>query len=151
LSRCRKTPYFEIISQLATGGAAPAPAPDGKNTVVFRTTSWHETPDALAYAKVWKDPGGHIIDVDIEINAVPGTMPYLLANLDPGVEPEQHDQARIDLQTLMTHEFGHFIGLAHTCQKTNPSPCSRKSCPHTNAVTPPSTFRSKTEERVAGR
>ena len=42
-------------------------------------------------------------------------MPYPLANLDPGVSPPKNGQMRIDLQTLMTHEFGHFLGLAHTC------------------------------------
>ena len=115
-------PSFQIIPQFATGGSPPIPAHDGNNTIVFQTTTtgWDNLPgnppsDALAYASPWKQPSGDILDVDIEINAVPEYMPYPLANLDPGVSPPKNGQMRIDLQTLMTHEFGHFLGLAHTC------------------------------------
>ena len=117
-------PSFQIIPQFATGGSVPEPAPDGNNTIVFQTDpdSMEFPPGALAYTKVWWQPNGNIVDADIQINAIPGgpeAMPNLLANLDPGSPPEQHAQARIDLQTLMTHEFGHFLGLAHTCWSTD--------------------------------
>jgi MYXO-CTERM domain-containing protein len=114
-------PSFQIIPQFATG-SAPTPWHDGNNTIVFQTdpNSTEFPPGALAYTQVWWQPNGNIIDADIQINAIPGPagMPYLLANLDPGSPPEQHDQPRIDLQTLLTHEFGHFLGLAHTCEST---------------------------------
>jgi MYXO-CTERM domain-containing protein len=108
------SPYFQIIPQLSTGGSVPGAVNDGKNSIIFQTTGWDEYPDALAFTKVWKEPSGKIVDADIEINASPNA-PNPLANLDPGVAPPQHGQFRVDLQALMTHEFGHFLGLAHTC------------------------------------
>jgi MYXO-CTERM domain-containing protein len=108
------SPYFQIIPQLSTGGAVPDAVNDGKNSIIFKTTDWGEYSEALAFTKVWKEPSGKIVDADIEINATLAS-PNPLANLDPGVAPPQHGQFRVDLQTLMTHEFGHFLGLAHTC------------------------------------
>ena len=94
-------PSFQIIPQFATGGSPPIPAHDGNNTIVFQTTTtgWDNLPgnppsDALAYASPWKQGSGGILDVDIEINAVPEYMPYPLANLDPGVSPPKNGQMR---------------------------------------------------------
>jgi MYXO-CTERM domain-containing protein len=44
---------------------------------------------------------------------VPG-VGFEWANLDPGASSGGH-LPLVDLQTVMTHEFGHFLGLAHTC------------------------------------
>lgn len=106
-------PYFEILPQLATGGSVPAVVNDGKNSIIFETTNWDGPYGALAYTRVWKDPSGHIVDADIAINAVPG-IGFEWANLDPGATTGGH-LPPVDLQTVMTHEFGHFLGLAHTC------------------------------------
>jgi MYXO-CTERM domain-containing protein len=108
-------PSFEIITQLSTGGAVPGVASDGKNSIIFETTDWGDNdPLALAFTSVWREPSGQIVDADIEINATDPTL-IAWANLDPGGPPYQNAIVPFDLQTVMTHEFGHFLGLAHTC------------------------------------
>jgi MYXO-CTERM domain-containing protein len=105
-------PSFEIITQMASGGPAPQSGPDGINAVIFRTDAWPAAyGDAIALTSRNTDPSGRIFDADIEVNAVTNLYPW--ANADPNATT--HGDAFIDLQSAITHEFGHFVGLAHTC------------------------------------
>ncbi|HLK88839.1 MAG TPA: MYXO-CTERM sorting domain-containing protein [Polyangia bacterium] len=107
-------PFFTILPQMAKDGATPPTVHnDGQNTIAFETASFDAGMEVLAATTTWKEPDGHIVDADIRINAVPGATP--LGNLDPGAPLSRHGQVLVDLQTLMTHELGHFLGLAHTC------------------------------------
>ncbi|HEY2730498.1 MAG TPA: hypothetical protein VGK52_11180 [Polyangia bacterium] len=114
-------PYLEIVPTLAPVNApAPSVADDAKNVIVFRTDRWpsDHDPSALAVTSVTSEGDGHISDVDMEINATSSTMRWM--NFDPGFLPpaDQHmDADYYDLQNALTHEFGHFIGLDHTCFK----------------------------------
>jgi hypothetical protein len=103
-------PSFEIVVAMAPDGAKGAAAKDLNNVVVFTEAGWPYQADALALTTHYADHAGRIIGTDIEIN--PNVT---WANLDPGAPPESHGIERFDLQTVMTHEFGHFVGLAHTC------------------------------------
>ncbi|HXU64128.1 MAG TPA: MYXO-CTERM sorting domain-containing protein [Polyangia bacterium] len=108
-------PSFEIITQLASGGSVPNVGPDGQNVLVFQTETWDHNPDAIALTSRNTDPSGRIFDADIEVN-VAGAWKW--ANLDPNAS--SHVSGNFDLQTALTHEFGHFLGLAHTCYNPDP-------------------------------
>lgn len=115
-------PSFEIITQLSSGGPPPSKGPDGINAVIFRTDEWPAIyGDAIAVTSRNTDPSGRIFDADIEINAVTNLYPW--GNLDPNAS--LHGDAVLDLQTAITHEFGHFLGLAHTCYHEGPDPAPR--------------------------
>lgn len=102
-------------------------APDRKNRVIFRRNTWcRNTTDtrymkcyersALAITSVWAETTtGRIIDADVEVNAVNYTWADLVEH--PELFNENNMQ---DLQNALTHEFGHVIGLDHTCATDNP-------------------------------
>lgn len=76
------------------------------NIVLFREDVWPYPggQDALGITFVTFDPtNGDIWDADIEINAVDEP----LSSGDP-------NSSQVDLDSLLTHEVGHLLGLAHT-------------------------------------
>jgi len=78
------------------------------NIVLFREDEWPYPggQDALGVTFINFDPkSGEIWDVDIEVNAVAEPL---------SVEPAADD---VDLDSLLTHEAGHLLGLAHTQDK----------------------------------
>jgi hypothetical protein len=123
-------PYLEIVPTLSAQETPPPSGYDARNSIIFRTDNWTMSGkpsgpkvidyafEALAVTWTTAKPDGHIVDVDIEINAIN----KIWMNLDPGVVvPFDHgDVVEVhDIQNTLTHEFGHLLGLDHTC--FNPS------------------------------
>jgi hypothetical protein len=114
-------PSFEIVPTLAPPGAVPPRVrgdnqADGQNIVVFRTDGWEDdfhAEAALALTTVVQKSDGRILDADMEINAFDKAW----GNLDPGspLLAGPPEERIFDLQSAITHEFGHFLGLDHTC------------------------------------
>ncbi len=79
------------------------------NVIVFRDTEWPHldegsgTTDTIALTTVTYDvTKGDIFDADMEINSVQNQFTTDDLMVD------------VDLQSVMTHEAGHFLGLAHS-------------------------------------
>jgi hypothetical protein len=130
-------------------GDAPAARYDAKNSLVFRTTTWCPTvdaqtgcydPSALAITSVFVNKkDGRIRDADIEVNAKHFVWADL--DLDPSVQNKQ------DLQNALTHEFGHLIGLDHTCFPTGTAgeaPLDNEGQPAPNCDAAPEAVRETT-------
>jgi len=104
-----------------------AVANDGHNRIIMRTGVWSRDPDdptvmahdptQVAVTTVFSrsHPGslddGMILDADIEVNDVDFQWAII-----PDGPISVHDYGNsYDLASALTHEMGHFIGLAHTC------------------------------------
>jgi len=77
------------------------------NVILFQDSMWRyrDVSQTLAKTSVtYNDETGEIYDADIEINTA--NEPISISN-EPG-------EVKADLQAILTHEVGHFIGLAHS-------------------------------------
>ncbi len=109
---------LDLVATNVAEGSAPVGF-DRKNRVTFRRTSWCKEPrkpdepcydpSALAITSVFaRKSDGTILDSDMEINA----QNFSWADLVADGAAARNSQ---DIQNTLTHEFGHIIGLDHTC------------------------------------
>jgi len=86
-----------------------AVAYDGINLVTWVKEGWQYDPKTIAYTTLWVTNTGQILDADIELN-------------DEFFDwsTETNDQ-QMDIQNVLTHEVGHFIGIGHSIETTDSS------------------------------
>ncbi len=109
--------YFRVLPNLPTWQLSGyLPSGQNANTVSFRH-KWNDNaihrPGAIAITIATFDPyTGEIYDADIELNTFDERT-----NQDGfrfSTSATLGDPAAADLQTILTHEFGHFMGLSHS-------------------------------------
>jgi hypothetical protein len=114
-----------IFTVLSVPDVAGPVGMDYHNRMIFRQDEWCRDPaprksndppcydpSALAITSVFQLKNtGEILDADMEINAHNFTWGDFVAH------PESFDTNTQDFQGTVTHEFGHVIGLDHTCFK----------------------------------
>jgi hypothetical protein len=91
---------------------------DGHNRIITRTGDWPHDRSQVALTTVFSRsrPGAladEIIEADIELNDADWDWAIIP---DPdGTTLGQHVAMAFDVRSALTHEVGHFIGLAHDC------------------------------------
>lgn len=80
-----------------------------ENIVVFRDAGWpYDEALSIALTTLTYDKRqGEILDADIEVNS----HAVAIVAKDPGIPLKNNEY---DLSTILTHEAGHFLGLAHS-------------------------------------
>ncbi len=92
--------------------ACPDTVHDTHHLIVFRDTSWSGTDAVNTLALTTVTYGrvtGTIYDADTEIN----TFQHMVTTVEPP-PPSGYPANTYDLQSILTHEAGHFLGLAHS-------------------------------------
>ena len=91
----------------APGGFGHDPAGNNVNAVRFEGEAWDYEPDALMLTFTrYRVTDGAIVDSDILINGV--------GHRWRAEGQSDDDDETFDLQNSLTHEVGHFLGLAHS-------------------------------------
>src|SRR5258706_16441256 len=116
------------------------------NVIVFRDNEWTATkdPHTLALTTVtYNKNTGEIYDADIEVNS------HIQMGMRGISTTPKVPNDSFDLQSILTHEAGHFFGLAHSQE-----PCSAggTDCPTMDAMyrTGSDDFRTLEQDDIAG-
>jgi hypothetical protein len=111
------SPGFNVLgyAERATCQQAEYRTNRGNVNVVAMVSDWDERdydPSAYAITTVWHNTDtGLILDVDIMVNEQLG--PYAICP-ETGCPPALPRNRVVDLENVLTHELGHFFGIAHS-------------------------------------
>jgi hypothetical protein len=124
------------ISLHPVGEESAPVAYDSTNRITFRRDIWHKVPcdptmdlcglydpNAIALTSVFaRKRDGRILDSDMELNAVDFVWADVVRD---GGDLTYMERRLHDLQNVLTHEFGHLIGLDHNCYVKDANPGGR--------------------------
>ena len=98
----------------AVGQVNPAlDANDGQNSMFFDTpgANFAAGSGVIAFVRSTVDiTDGHTLDADMVFN----DREFFCSTSSPNLTPAPPGQSSVDLQSVVTHEYGHYFGLDHT-------------------------------------
>src|SRR5436190_16650418 len=111
------TSYFTVAPEQYTGASGQLPpslnANDGQNSMFFDTAgaNFAAGSGVIAFVRSTIDlADGHTLDADMVFN----DKEFFCSTSSPSLTPAPPGQSSVDLQSVVTHEYGHYFGLDHT-------------------------------------